>query len=284
MCQRIYRNVFMLANLLFLIYDILLILKRGNYFSKKNIKPVASGRRLRILGNGNSLNDVNLEESDSVDYMVVNRHILSDNYISLKPTYYVLADPHFFEHPEGISVLQQISEKTSWPMTLCIPFSNQTKKVLPQIMSNKQINFIYYNATSISCQLKFIRYICYSWQLTMPVVQNVLVASIMLGLIYKYSTIELYGVDHSWTKYLYVDRDNVVYLENPHFFDKQKVMAKPLKEIQHTDEYPFYLILKNYSRMFESYWEIKKYIFDCHIPCMIINKSHDSFIDAFVKE
>ena len=33
----------------------------------------------------------------------------------------------------------------------------------------------------------------------MPVVQNVLVASIMLGILFKYSNIELYGVEHTWT-------------------------------------------------------------------------------------
>lgn len=75
-----------------------------------------------------------------------------------------------------------------------------------------------------------------------------------------------------------------VYLENPHFFDKEKVVAKPVKEIQHTEEYPFYLILKNYARMFESYWEIKKYISDCHIGCQVINKTEGSFIDAFSKD
>lgn len=36
--------------------------------------------------------------------------------------------------------------------------------------------------------------------------------------------------------------------------------------------------------MFESYWEIKKYISDCHIGCQVINKTEGSFIDAFSKD
>lgn len=154
-------------------------------------------------------------------------------------------------------------------MTLCVPYSREVKRQILITITNGNINLLYYNATNLLCDFKFVKYFCYKWQLAMPVVQNVLVASIMLGILFKYSNIELYGVEHTWTKYLFVDKDNIVYLENPHFFDKEKVVAKPVKEIQHTEEYPFYLILKNYARMFESYWEIKKYISDCHIDVML---------------
>lgn len=274
----------MLSNFILLIYDVLQILRRGNYFSRNQMKPVSPGSELRILGNGNSLNDLNFEEDSSVHYMVVNRHVLSENYVEIKPIYYVLADPYFFKHVEGLSILKQINEKTVWSMTLFVPFTKEIKRKLHLILNNRQIKIVYYNIGSTCSRLKSIRYLCYQLQLAMPVVQNVLVASIMLGIIHKYSLIELYGVDHSWTKYLYVDQNNVVYLDNPHFFDKHKMPPKPLKEIQHTDEYPFYLILKNYSRMFESYWEIKKYLIDCQIPCRIVNRSKGSFIDAFVKD
>lgn len=266
------------------IIDVMRILKNGNFFSRKRIKKVSSNHRLRILGNGSSLNRVDFESEELVDYMVVNRHVLSENYIVVKPLYYVLADPHFFQHSEGLDILQKINEKTDWRMTLCVPYSREIKQKVLVTITNSNINLLYYNTTSLLCESKCAKYLCYKWQLAMPVVQNVLVASIMLGILFKYSNIELYGVEHTWTKYLFVDKDNVVYLENPHFFDEEKVTAKPVKEIQHTEEYPFYLILKNYARMFESYWEIKEYIRNCHIQCRIINKTKDSFIDAFVKE
>lgn len=54
-------------------------------------------KRLIILGNGSSLNEVWVDlDFFSADYMVVNRHVLSDSYSKIRPRYYVLADSHFF--------------------------------------------------------------------------------------------------------------------------------------------------------------------------------------------
>lgn len=263
--------------------NLLRVLKRKNYFSLKQFKGVSSDRILCILGNGKSLNETKLSKGENIDYMVVNRHVLADNYKEIKPAYYVLADPHFFQHPEGLSILKKINDSTIWKMAICIPYNRKVRKVIKQYITNDNLNVIYYNNLSFA-GFSCVQHLLYKWQLAMPVVQNVLVASIMIGILSKYQRIELYGVEHTWTKYLYVDENNVVYLENPHFFDKEKVDAKPVKEIQHTDEYPFYLILENYSRMFKSYWEIKDYIKAKNITTVIINKSKGSFIDAFKKE
>ena len=89
------------------IVGFLKILKQGNYLSIRQFKPVSSNKTLRILGNGKSLNDVELTNNDNVDYLVVNRHVLGDNYSSIKPSFYVLADPHFFNHPEGINIIKE---------------------------------------------------------------------------------------------------------------------------------------------------------------------------------
>lgn len=259
------------------------ILKQGNYFSKKQFSQTPNNTILRILGNGKSLNEVKLTEGDNIDYLVLNRHVLGDNYTEIKPSSYVLADPHFFNHPEGINIIQEINKKTTWRLKLYIPFCKNIKKHIRKIITNSFITVIYYNITSVQGYKKFVHF-CYNHQLAMPVVQNVLVASIMIGILRNYRRIELYGVEHTWTKYLFVDEHNIVYLENPHFFDKEKVEAKALKDIQHTKEYPFFLILKNYSRMFESYWEIKDYLKQTKKNNKIINCTKGSFIDAFDRE
>lgn len=269
-----------MEKLFYTIIGILRILKHGNYFSQKKIVKTSPNRILRILGNGKSLNEVSLTKNDAVDYMVVNRHVLGDNYTSIRPVYYVLADPHFFRHPEGLSIIKTINEKTTWSMTLCVVYTKEAKQALKQIVDNSNIKIIFYNQTAFE-GYNNLKYYLYDQQLAMPVVQNVLVASIMIGLQMNYMHIELYGVEHSWTKYLFVDENNVVYLENPHFFDKGKVSAQPVKDIQHTKEYPIYLILKNYSRMFKSYWEIKNYMIATRKSNYIFNKTKGSFIDAF---
>lgn len=65
---------------------------------------------------------------------------------------------------------------------------------------------------------------------------------------------------------------------------KKTATAQPVKDIQHTNEYPFYLILKNYSRMFESYWEIKNYLKQSNKKTRIINCTKGSFIDSFPRK
>ena len=265
------------------IIGLLRILRQGNYFSIKQFSKTQNNKILRILGNGKSLNEVKLTDGDNIDYLVLNRHVLGDNYTEIKPSSYVLADPHFFNHPEGINIIQEINKKTTWTLNLYIPFHKDIIKRIKKIITNPLITVIYYNITSVQGYKKFVHF-CYSHQLAMPVVQNVLVASIMIGILQNYRRIELYGVEHTWTKYLFVDEHNIVYLENPHFFDKEKVEAKALKDIQHTKEYPFFLILKNYSRMFESYWEIKDYLKQTKKNNSIINCTKGSFIDAFDRE
>lgn len=92
-----------MRKLFYTIIGIIRILKHGNYFSKKQFASTSPYRILRILGNGKSLNEVSLTKNDTYDYMVVNRHVLGDNYVTIKPAYYVMADPHFFRHSEGLN-------------------------------------------------------------------------------------------------------------------------------------------------------------------------------------
>lgn len=245
--------------------------------------PISVNRTLRILGNGKSLNDDNLSSGQSVDYMVVNRHVLADNYQEIKPKFYVLADSHFFEHQEGLDIVNKINEKTTWPMYLCLVFSWKNRKAMKRIKFRSNIRVVFYNSNTVD-QSSYFSSFAYKHQLGMPKMQNVMVASIMLGLLMKYSVIELFGVEHNWLPNLYVGEDNLVYLKNEHFYDKDNVKPKPQKDIQHLDEYPLYLNIQHYARMFQSYWEIKKYVESNNIKTEIINMTKGSFIDAFKRK
>lgn len=257
--------------------DFLHILYSSKFFNKKYFPIVDDNLCLKILGNGKSLTDVSLDENANVDYLVVNRHVLADNYSIIKPKYYVLADPHFFSHPEGLSILQKIYSITKWKMTIFIPYG--AEKSLKNY-SNNLIDVVFYNTTSYAENAPFSAYF-YSHQLAMPCVQNVIVAAIMIGILKKYQRIELYGVEHDWLKNLYVGEDNLVYLLNSHFYDKNVQKPKPQKDIQHLDEYPLYRNIMDYARMFESYWEIKQYLKHTHSNIKVINKTKNSYIDAF---
>lgn len=265
------------------IKDLLRLILRANYQSRIIIGTPGYNRKLRILGNGKSLNGESLTDDGSVDYMVVNRHVLADNYQTIKPRYYVFADPFFFNNPKGVEILGQINELTSWKMVVMIPYSRGIKERYNQFFSNRNIVLKTYNALPFQGYTP-IAYWCYDHQFAMPVAQNVLVGAIMMGITMKYETVELYGVEHDWLRHLYVGDDNLVYLENEHFYDKEKVKPLPQKDIQHLDEYPLYLNITHYARMFQSYWEIKKYVANRHIKTNIINMTKGSYIDAFSRE
>lgn len=267
-----------MLKLLYTIFDLLRIFF---YAKKKKERLPISKTELRILGNGKSLNEQCFDESSNFDYFVVNRHVLCDNYSIIKPHYYALADPFFLNNPDGLDVISQIINKTSWEMYLFLPHYGSIKKTKRWIeTSNCNIKVISYNPYDFRGYEK-IAYFLYNHQLAMPKVQNVLVAAIMLGIYMGYAKIELYGVEHSWTKYLSVGDDNLVYLYNPHSYDKEMVKPRPFREIQHVKFYPMWLVLQNYMYMFKSYSIISDYIRKKHISTNIVNKTPHSFIDAF---
>lgn len=105
------------------VIDAMRILKNGNFFSRKRMKKVSSNHILRVLGNGSSLNSVDFESEELVDYMVVNRHVLSENYIVVKPLYYVLADPHFFNILKDWIYYKRLMKNCLENDTLCSIFS-----------------------------------------------------------------------------------------------------------------------------------------------------------------
>jgi len=230
---------------------------------------------LRILGNGSSLNEVlNDLESPHADYMVVNRHVLHESFEVIQPKYYVLADPHFFSHPEGLSILRQIIDKTSWDMSLYIPADADRSKIY---IRNPHIKLCWYNTFHFDGFASWQTYF-YTHNLSMPIVQNVLVAATYIAICKRFERVELYGVEHSWTKFLFVDEENDVCLYNSHFFDKGEIDYQKVKDIQHED-FTIGKLLRCYAQMFDSYWDIQAFAKRERVK--VINKTKGSFIDAF---
>lgn len=267
-----------ILRIIFTVFSLLRVLKNSHIPTKFILKNKGNNRCLRICGNGLSLKKNKFEQETDIDYMVVNKCVLSEEYCKLKPRYYVLADPYFFTEEAGFDILKAINTQTSWDLCLCIPYSKRIKNIVTKYITNERIQLCHYNTCKFK-GLNKITYYMYEHQLAMPIVQNVMVACIMLGIYMKFNLIELYGVDHTWTKYLSVHDDNLVYLEDPHFYDKEKVKEKVF--IIYNKPCPFYLALQLYARMFQSYWEIKNYIQKKNLPVKVINKTEGSFIDAF---
>lgn len=234
---------------------------------------------LRILGNGNSLKSVVDSLSTDCDYMVMNAHILHPSYSELKPRYYVLADPTFF-HPnacyDGTEVLKKILAETNWKMTLFVPWEHAHDV---ELKSTEWVTIQYVNQSWYFGPEQYREYL-YEHNLAMPKVNNVLASSIYLAIFLGYKEVELYGVEHSWTRDLYVNKYNHTCIKDSHFFDEEEVEAnviidgsgRPMK---------FHEVLQMYADYFPAYWELRE-LADKH-HCHIINCAPNSFIDAFEK-
>lgn len=251
-----------------------------NLALKDQLNTMAESREkpLVILGNGDSLIK-NSEQLDTFgDYMVLNGMVKSPLFYQLKPKYYALADPGFFHDNrafDGISMTRDILEKTSWPMTLFVPWMH-TRNV-DWLQSTNYVQIVKVNESNYYGPEEK-RQFCYDHNLAMPNVENVLVMCLYIGMCIGYRNILLFGFEHSWTKHLYVNDDNLVCLHDSHFYDDANIQD----EIQyHGNGKPFKLheILRMYADMFAAYWDIQAFAKRKNVR--IVNYSPQSFIDAF---
>lgn len=275
--QIITKTIKIVAQTIKSIFEILIYnnISLANSINKSNKLPIEN--KLAVLGNGNSLNEICI--STGYDFLVVNRHVLSETYINLRPKYYVLADPHFFYHENGLEVIKKIFEVTQWNMILFIPYKkNRLSKRIKY--KNELITIVEYNQHTFT-GLEKIKQILYKLNLAIPYIQNVLAASVYIGVCLKYKQIELYGVEHSWLKQLSVNDDNKVCLDNPHFFDKEKTPPKTWEEIHYRDA-KLHEVLSMYAKMFEAYFDVNA--FALNMNCNIYNCTPNSYIDAFQRK
>lgn len=261
------------------VFWILIQMKRENF--KNYVKNGCAGNSLIVLANGPSLSgelSSICDELENSDVCVVNEFCKSPFYEKIKPAIYVLADPMYFydelmraSDEETIEIIS----KTGWKMEVYVPFSvfkNAKKK-----MESSFVRVIPYHTNPYdgwSC----VRNILFEKGLSMPRIQNVLIPSVFNAINLGYLNIRLYGVDHSWTQEIRVDRMNQVCLTDHHFYDEKEVSLNPWKKCN-GDLYKMHEILRDLAYMFEGYYELKRYA-DMR-NCRIYNMTKQTFIDAF---
>lgn len=252
-------------------------------------KPVCSkeelSRGIVILGNGPSLNDTISHAGKFLarhNLLAVNFAACADIFLSLKPRYYLLADPHFFNatgQPNVEKLWQRLSN-VDWDMTLFVPARIKAKAGrLASLAGNCHVSIIRYNTTPVE-GLETVENLLFSSGLGMPRPRNVLIPSIMMALQMGYKKIYIAGADHSWMKTLSVDDDNNVVSIQPHFYkEDDKEIQRVKTEYMH---YPLHTIIYSFYVAFKSYFTIARYA--KHIGASIINITPGSFIDAFPRE
>ena len=257
---------------------------------KTTISLLEGGKNksLVILGNGPSLNQTISKYSHilkNCDLLCVNAFSLSPAFETLRPNYYVIADPQFWrKNPiEGIddfciNVIQAIVDKVQWQLFLFTPFESANFPLIMKLKSNPNIKLIYYNKTSVSGFSGFRNYF-FKKNIGIPRAQNVIIPSLMLGINMAYAKIFITGADHSWHESLIIDDDNQLCIRDEHFYDKEKTNPRPIKDIFSGRSIHLHEQLKAIAIVFELYFVVQEYAQTRNVS--IFNASEKSFIDAF---
>ena len=241
-----------------------------------------------ILGNGPCLNE-DLEKYfnfvSSRKKFCVNFFALSDNYEFIKPEYYVLAAPEFWMKDttdylknERTKLGERFVSKTTWPMKLFMPFASKKSELCTKVMSNKNIELVYFNNTPVE-GLSGIIHLLFKANLGMPRPHNVLIPTIYLAMNTGFKKIIILGADHSWHEGIKVDSSNKPTVNHEHFYDKHEVRM-PMYKLDGR-QYFIHDIFRKLHYAFKGYFILSSY--SEYMEVKILNASSKSYIDSFEK-
>jgi hypothetical protein len=251
--------------------------------------PSASTSGLLILGNGPSLKnflDKHADFASGKTVLGVNQMAASPVFEQMKPSMYVVSAPEYWlEDVEDDykrwkkELFESLRDKTTWNLNFFIPVAARKNQAWQKILAeNPRIKIYYYNNTPVE-GFKSFRYNIYNRRLGIPRPHNVMIPSLMIGILAGYKNIYLTGIDHNWLKSLTVGEDNTVYLIQEHFYDnanelKPAVMKKLGKGARKMHE-----ILEKFMLAFRGYHEINGFARSKNVK--IYNLTPGSFVDAF---
>lgn len=261
-----------------------------NLFAKQLFNRKGDSSKIFILGNGPSLKSdferiLSIREEGN-SMMAVNSFCISKMYDIIRPDYYVIADPGFFENnpTEEVanlqeSILNSLINNTYWEMTLFVPYVAKKFKRLNSIMTNSSIKIVFVRGNAIYGGFRNLNNYFYKLNLATPVFFNVLSACIFYSIKLKFKEILLWGGDHSWHEQYTLSRENRLFTMDKHFYDDES------EAIPHVNvDGSFKKVHEEFlslSRAFESYHVLKSYA--DYEGVKIKNFSSISWIDAFTK-
>lgn len=238
------------------------------------------GSPLIILGNGPSLAKNIADDMDlltSNDTLAVNFAGNTAEFLSIRPRYYLLMDPHFFTlpspDPNVTRLFDHFNSVVNWDMTLFIPTNRHAKSLR---LTNPHIRIERFNPIGVEGYNWLIKKAC-DTRRGLPRPRNVLIPAIMTGIWLGYKEIYLLGADHSWLRTLDVDENNTVVSIQPHFYadgeEEHKRVATMFRDIH------LHQLLWGFHLAFKGYHIIQRYA--SSIGVNIYNSTPGSYIDAF---
>lgn len=246
-------------------------------------EAAVNGRPLIIMGNGPSLANVIAKDLDQLSEsttMALNFAANADEFTRLRPDFYLMADPHFFEgratDPNVDRLFKRLNTEVNWKMCLYVPVGHSAQKLG---ITNRKIRVENFNFVGAEGFRK-LEWWLYDHGLAMPRPRNVLVPAIMTAIKSGFQEIYLAGADHGWLSTLSVSDDNQVISIQPHFYkdnaDEKKRVTSVYRNVKlHEILLSFHLAFKSYHKL-EDYAKSRGY--------SIYNSTPGSFIDAFPRK
>lgn len=246
-------------------------------FKKNKISPLKF-KTCIVLGNGPSIKEDLKEILDlslNSEVMGLNFFCNSQEFQEIKPGLYCIADPVIFNSIKGKQILPNALEdfiknfnKIDWYCELYYPRHFDRKHVLDKI-KNPSVRKIPYNSTPLNSNNK-LTHLFFKHGLGMPIPESVIIPSIFISINQGFKKIYLFGVDHSWARYLEVDDNNNCSFLLSHFWGNDSRT--------HSDRGMSDFFLSQH-RLFSSHEHLKKY--SDYRGMKIINKTKKSLIDSY---
>lgn len=246
-------------------------------------KAAVNGHPLIIMGNGPSLANAiakNLDQLSESTTMALNFAANTDEFTRLRPNFYLMADPHFFEgrtsDPNVDRLFKRLNSEVDWEMRLYVPIGHTAQKLG---ITNRYIRVENFNFVGAEGFRK-LEWWLYDRGLAMPRPRNVLIPAIMTAIKSGFKEIHLAGADHGWLSTLSVSDDNQVISIQPHFYkdnanEKKRVTSVYRNVKLHEILLSFHIAFKSYHKL-EDYAKSRGY--------NIYNSTPGSFIDAFPRK
>ena len=246
--------------------------------------PSEVSSSIRVLANGPSLTNEMFELKQSgiltnEPLFVMNFFALSDSFVELKPTRYCLADPGFFQVTKMVERIEQmysvLNTTVSWQMNLYVP--NVSQKNAQEKINNANIKIV--PISTLHYQgFESLRNIFYKKGIATPSFVNVLTMIEYICLNEGFKNIYLYGADHTFLDGLVVGDDNILYIEDKHFYGSERIIADT-----HIDGSPWRIAEFIYDKYltFVEHDVLRSYA--DYLAAKIINCTKCSLIDSYIR-
>jgi hypothetical protein len=254
-----------------------------------NKLPKAKDKVCYVLANGPSLKkslETHYEKISKSELICVNTFSITDEFTKLKPSYYVMIDPFFWNGKTEIilNTLKAIEEKTTWELHLLVPQKAAKSAAMQQIVkNNKHVKLSPFNYTVFK-GYENVAFWFYKKDLAMPQSLNVAITAVFMSINLGFKEVYLLGADHTWHENLHMSEDNIMHTKVTHFYENDtEVKYVPFLKAGNPNvtqkAHEFFDI---WSRTFSAYMILERYSKTQN--CKIYNASDVSFIDAFTRK